>query len=229
MNGLHDCGGMDYLGPIEIEADEPVFHAEWEGRVFGLLLAIGMNGFYNLDDFRHSSENRTPSDYLNIPYFEKWLSNYEMLLAKKGIVTQQELLDARKLKDAKLPKGASPALPRTMVAAVLAGGGSARRDIGAEPRFRLGDQVVTRNINIPGHTRLPRYARCKTGVVVQDRGIFTFNDSMANLGEERPQHIYSIRFTARELWGMDASERDTSFLDLWDDHLGPATKVEGAA
>ena len=35
MNGLHDLGGMDGFGAIERETDEPVFHEQWEGRVFG--------------------------------------------------------------------------------------------------------------------------------------------------------------------------------------------------
>ena len=39
MNGVHDMGGMMGFGPVEPEPDEPVFHADWEGRVFGLTLA----------------------------------------------------------------------------------------------------------------------------------------------------------------------------------------------
>ena len=41
MNGAHDLGGMHGFGTIapEPEAEEPVFHAAWEKRVFGLRLA----------------------------------------------------------------------------------------------------------------------------------------------------------------------------------------------
>ena len=40
MNGVHDMGGMHGFGPIEIEAYEPVFHDEWEGRVYGMVTSI---------------------------------------------------------------------------------------------------------------------------------------------------------------------------------------------
>jgi nitrile hydratase len=36
------------------------------------------------------------------------------------------------------------------------------------------------------------------------------------------QHVYSVRFTARELWGEQASPRDAVYLHLWDDYLEPA-------
>ncbi|MCC2663013.1 MAG: nthB, partial [Geminicoccaceae bacterium] len=39
MNGIHDLGGMHGLGPIRPEPDEPVFHEDWERRMFGLMVA----------------------------------------------------------------------------------------------------------------------------------------------------------------------------------------------
>ncbi len=39
---------------------------------------------------------------------------------------------------------------------------------------------------------------------------------------EQPQYLYSVRFPARVLWGDEASERDSLYLDLWDAHLDPA-------
>ena len=87
------------------------------------------------------------------------------------------------------------------------------------PRFRAGERVVARNINPTGHTRLPRYARGRRGVIDRDHGVFIFADTHAMSRDKKPQHCYSVRFTARELWGTEASARDSVFVDLWDDHL----------
>ena len=53
----------------------------------------------------------------------------------------------------------------------------------------------------------------------QDHAVFVFPDTSAHEQGEKPQHVYSVRFAARELWGPEASERDTLRLDLWDDYL----------
>ena len=37
MNSIHDMGGMHGFGPIEVEKNEPVFHADWESRVYALV------------------------------------------------------------------------------------------------------------------------------------------------------------------------------------------------
>ena len=43
------------------------------------------------------------------------------------------------------------------------------------PRFAVGQRVRARNINPLGHTRLPRYARAKSGLIDRDHGIFVWN------------------------------------------------------
>jgi nitrile hydratase len=89
-------------------------------------------------------------------------------------------------------------------------------------KFRPGDRVIARNIHPTGHTRLPRYARGRRGVIERDHGVFVFPDTNAIGLGKKPQHVYSVRFAARELWGPQASPRDGVFVDLWDDHLEPA-------
>ena len=91
-----------------------------------------------------------------------------------------------------------------------------------QPHFHAGQRVRARNINPVGHTRLPRYARGKLGIVDRDHGVYVFPDTIAHSADENPQHVYSVRFTARELWGDHASPRDSVYLDLWDDYLEPA-------
>jgi nitrile hydratase beta subunit len=97
MNGIHDLGGMHGLGSIRPEPDEPVFHEDWERRVFGLSFA---GGHFNVDEFRHAIERMDPAQYLESSYYERWLASIETLLVEKGVLTREEL-DARKAKLAK--------------------------------------------------------------------------------------------------------------------------------
>lgn len=113
-----------------------------------------------------------------------------------------------------------PVLTQDMVAGLVSGGGSCRVDADVAPKFKSGDAVVVRNIHPVGHTRLPRYARGKKGVVERDHGVFVFPDTSAHGGGEKPQHVYSVRFEGREMWGEGANSR--LYLDLWDDYLDPA-------
>jgi nitrile hydratase subunit beta len=106
-----------------------------------------------------------------------------------------------------------------MVPAMIARRDSARRDAAVSPHFKVGDRVRARNIHPTGHTRLPRYARGKIGVIVRDHGVFLFPDTNAAFLGEKPQHVYSVKFAARELWGDEASLRDSVHLDMWDDYL----------
>jgi nitrile hydratase len=89
-------------------------------------------------------------------------------------------------------------------------------------RFQIGQRVRARNIHPITHTRLPRYARGKFGTIERDHGVFVFPDSNAQFLGEKPQHVYSVRFTAHELWGEQAKPLDTVYLALWDDYLEPA-------
>lgn len=98
----------------------------------------------------------------------------------------------------------------------------ARIDADLPLKFKPGDRVLTRNINIQGHTRLPRYARGRRGVIDQHHGVFIFPDTHAANGDKNPQNLYSVCFSARELWGDSGSETDKIYLDLWDDYLEPA-------
>jgi len=115
-----------------------------------------------------------------------------------------------------------PKLEADRVLHVLLKGSSARPGVPAVPRFAPGDRVRTLNIHPYGHTRLPRYARGKLGVVYWDHGVFVFPDTHAHREGAKPQHCYSVRFTAEELWGPDGSPNSMVYINLWDDHLEPA-------
>ena len=216
MNGVHDMGGQHGMGPVQYEKDEPVFHSSWEGRVYALSRAMRAWGKWSLDADRFGIESIPPVDYLRMSYYERWFNRLETYVAKYGFVTAQEL------EDGKAAAGSTPATPRLTLATSarwLSRGIASNKDPKVRPLFKVGQRVRTRNLNPTGHTRLPRYARDKTGLVIRDHGVYLFPDTNAHSQGEKRQHVYSVRFAARELWGDSASARDTVHLDLWDDYL----------
>jgi hypothetical protein len=101
-------------------------------------------------------------------------------------------------------------------------GASARVDVEMAPRFRIGQRIRMRNINPRSHTRMPRYLRDKVGVIERDYGVFAFPDAHAHGQGEAPQHVYSVKFSAKEVWGREGGERDFLVVDVWDDYMDPA-------
>jgi len=217
MNGIHDLGGMQDFGPPHIEQNEPVFHTEWERRVFAMTLACASTVKWNIDMGRWSREQMPPADYLHATYYERWLFGLEKLLVDLGAVTQGELASGH----AERPTALAP-LRTPQVQTYLRNRRHARMDDNVPAKFKVGDRVVARNQHPAGHTRLPRYARGKRGTINIDHGVFVFADTNAMTRDKKPQHCYSVRFAARELWGPAASPHDGVYLDLWDDHLDPA-------
>ena len=217
MNGVHDMGGMHGMGPVAPEADEPVFHADWEGRVHALTLASPTRG--NIDAGRHEREMIPGPDYLSMSYYEKWLRSLCELIRKHDIATREEIESGRAAPGS--PKS-EPRLKAGDVPVVLTRPGSYVRETAAPPAFALGDKVRCRNLNPTGHTRLPRYVRGHVGEVTASHGAHVFPDANARGEGEDPRHLYSVRFAARELWGEAANPRDTITLDLWEPYLDRA-------
>jgi nitrile hydratase len=219
MNGIHDMGGMHGMGRIAREKGEPVFHARWEGRVFALNRALGAWGKWNIDASRHSKEVIPPAEYLKMSYYEKFLTGLVDLAIRSGLVSQVEVTSGN---PAKGSLKATPPLTAERVPPLVRRGATARRNVSTSPRFQVGQRVRARNIHPVGHTRLPRYARGKPGVVDRVHGVFVFPDTNSQFLGENPQHVYSVRFDASELWGEQASPRDSVYIDLWEDYLEAA-------
>jgi len=216
VNGVHDMGGQHGMGPVEYEKDEPVFHAPWEGRVYALSRAIGAWRKWSLDTSRHAIELLPPVDYLRMSYYERWFHRLVTQVVRYGLVSRQEIESGRA--DPASPK-ANPVFTLARSSSWLTRGIPSSHDPTVRPLFTVGQRVRARNINPTGHTRLPRYARGRTGVIVRDHGVYIFPDTNAHFQGEKRQHVYSVRFSARELWGADASPRDSVYLDMWDDYL----------
>jgi nitrile hydratase len=226
MNGVHDMGGMHGMGPVAPEANEPVFHHNWERRAFAIAVATGYLRRWNIDMSRHSRERMPPAEYLAATYYERWLYGVHLLLVEQGLLAPGELqarLDGQRPAAAtRVPAGSGLRVLKAEDVERALTMGSAQMDDPVPPRFRPGDAVVARNIHPAGHTRLPRYARGKRGVVDRDQGVWVFPDAHADGKGKQPQRCYSVRFTARELWGTEASSRDSIYIDLFDDYLDPA-------
>jgi len=214
VNGIHDMGGMQCFGPVEREADEPVFHEAWEARLFAIRHALGAWGKWNIDASRYARELIPPADYLRMSYYERWLAGLLTQLVDVKLVTAEEL--ARGARAAGAVK-VEPALRTEGLPRLLAGSPTAR-NLDIPPAFRVGDHVRARNVQPLGHTRLPRYVRDKRGTIVRDHGIHVFPDTNAHGKGEQPQRLYSVRFDAVELWEASAA-RDAVHLDLWESYL----------
>jgi Nitrile hydratase beta subunit len=115
------------------------------------------------------------------------------------------------------------------IANALHEGRPANRKIRQRPRLVAGDKIVTRNLNPRGHTRLPRYARGKRGVVIAHHGAHVFPDTNAHGLGENPQHLYTVRFSARELWGESAEPNERVLLDVWESYLDKDKAVSRSA
>jgi len=221
MNGIHDMGGMHGFGPVIVEENEPVFHEAWEGRVFALNNAMGAWRKWSIDASRFAKEVMPPHEYLRSSYYERWLWGLEKLLVEHGFITREELE-----RRGDRPSTAVPLLPGALRAAdvprFLWNRRAARLDDPVPPKFKVGDLVVARKMQPVGHTRIPRYVRGRQGVIDRDHGVFIFPDTYAVGQGKKPQHVYSVRFTARELWGPAASPNDRVYADLWDDYLDAA-------
>ena len=219
MNSIHDVGGMECLGSLHVEENEPVFHQDWERRVFALNIA-NMWLMGPVDRLRHAVERLDPIFYLTARYYEKWLAAIEIVARDLGILSDEEMESGEVRAEFQLPH---PAPSTDQYLGLLRAGMPAERDTGRlEPRFQVGDRVLTNNDQPHGHTRLPRYARGRTGTIAIIHGTHLLPDTSAHDQGENPQPLYNVRFDATELWGKSATTGDSLHIDLWEDYLQPA-------
>ena len=218
MNGWHDLGGMHGFGPILpiCECDEPVFQDRWEARVFALTVDVEYLDKWNLDESRYAIEDQQPADYLKNSYYENWLISLERLMIEKGLITYKELESG--VMNANSPLNEFTPLHVNEVEGYIYEGSTTQMDIKRCPHFEIGDMVSVANTNSIGHTRLPRYVRGRRGVVQEQHGAHVFPDQNA-LGNRMGEYLYSVYFTAAEIWG---NVREANFgvnVDLWGTYL----------
>lgn len=215
MNGPHDLGGRHGFGPVTPEDESIRFHSDWEKRALGVTLAAGALGYWNLDASRHARECLPPATYLGASYYEIWVRALETLLQSAGEVSEAELT----ARHAHTPGLRSErCLTPEAVPRVLSAGGPTDRT-GPEPRFVVGDAVRTRNHQPSSHTRLPAYARGANGTVTAIHGCHVYPDSNARFEGDAPQPLYTVRFSATELYGADADPTLSVSIDAWEPYL----------
>src|SRR5262245_46701733 len=85
---------MDGGAALPRRNGELVFDELWHGRVFGMAVALHESGAFEWEEFRQAliaqiaaAENRGRA----FVYYEIWLATFEGLLAKRGMVTREEL------------------------------------------------------------------------------------------------------------------------------------------
>jgi nitrile hydratase len=201
VDGVHDLGGIQGFGAVEVEANEPVFHAEWERRAFRVSVAGGLGGYGR--GLRHAIERMDPVWYLSSPYYEHWVTGFATGMVEAGAIDKAEL-------DARL--GAPFDLANPVRAARLEDPGPSS----SEHRFAVGDAVRVREWHPLGHTRAPRYVQGKRGIVVRLDGVFSVPDVEYHCDRTREEPTYSVRFESMVLWGEPG---DPVHVDLWESYL----------
>ena len=216
MNGAADMGGMHGFGPVQVEVNEPVFHAEWEKKAFALNIAIGVANIWNLDAFRFARESLPPPQYLNMSYYGLWVATLENMMLQYKMTTPEELKEGRAHEPV---KKAQHAVTAAQVANMVRCGSPYERPAPAPAKFKVGDRVRARNNHPKTHTRLPRYVRGHTGEVVRIVGCHVFPDSNASKDVEDPHWLYTVRFEGRELWGSDSDPNVKVAIEAWEPYL----------
>ncbi|MFB6118703.1 nitrile hydratase subunit beta [Halosegnis sp.] len=218
MDGIHDVGGMDGLGPVDTTTHEDTFHEPWEGATYAAFVAGLGSGTFGIDAFRHSIERMPPADYLTASYYDRWVRAITRLFVERGVLDGERVRKRTRAfaaGDASVPERSDPDLLGELAAGVVDAYDSDAPP--SEPAFNEGDRVVVRSQSPSGHTRLPAYVRRATGTVTAYRGDHTYPDAAAH-GTERSEPLYNVRFDAAELWG-DRSDATAISLDLWEPYL----------
>jgi nitrile hydratase len=216
-NSIHDMGGMHGFGKVEPEADEPVFHEEWESRVYAMNRAMGPLRLWTIDQGRASQETLPPALYVSASYYQRWLLGLERRVLGHKLAGADELEAGKSLRTNDKPNRIF-----TPEDATNLNRGNFERDAPAPPRFKEGDRVKTRNFSPVTHTRLPRYARDKVGQVEAIRGCHVYPDTVATGAGEDPQWLYTVVFSGQVLWGEDSDPSLNVSIEAFEPYLMPA-------
>lgn len=198
---------MQGFGPVDVEADEPVFHEPWEGRTYALTgPAVGAAGG-NTPMFRHAIERMDPAHYLTSSYYEHWFTSAATLLVEAGVVSHEEL---------ERRAGGSFPLART---ATVTGEDIRQHLVDPGPSFSLDDHVRVRDVSFAGHTRCPGYLFGRRGTIVRVGQPEPVPEIEAHRQERVLQTTYCVRFESFELWGKDAEPNAAVNVDLYEEYL----------
>jgi nitrile hydratase len=220
MNGVHDMGGQQGFGHVQLEEAEPLFHADWESRAMAMTVALGASGQWNIDLSRSARESLPPAVYLSSSYYEIWIRGLEKLLLERSMVTQAELETGQLIEP---PIKVNKVLTRNTVDAALKAGSPTERPIDQPALFKVGQRVRALNMHPQGHTRLPRYVRGHVGTIVSLHGGHVFPD-LHTLHALPPfnvavEWLYTVVFDGPTLWGAGSDPTVEVTVDAWESYL----------
>jgi nitrile hydratase len=212
-------GGMQGFGHVQRLTAAPPFAQPWEGKAFAIGALAARIAGTNLHAFRHAIERVPPSEYL-VGYWNRWTMGAQVMMEDSGILTDEQVrARAARLSGRDVPEPPPPTPHKPQMAS---GGAGNLRSVQTPPAFAVGDRVRVADLHPSGHTRLPRYVRCRTGTVTALQPGAVFPDTAAHFAGEDPQHCYSVEFDSRELWGAGAEPFRLS-IDLFEPYLEPVT------
>lgn len=215
MDGIHDLGGKQGYGPIDVGESEDPFHYPWEARLFGITRAYTRPVPITLDWFRFTRETIEPAEYLNRLYYDQWLEAHEVMAIFGGAFTVEEVSTG---KSAGPIDGLPPPMTPDKVDKLTKAMTRFDRPSDAEPAFTQGDQVTAKPNGSTGHTRLPQYVRGRTGKVEAFRGFHILPDTNMT-GGEAAEALYCVSFLAADLWPEASRRPDRVYLDLWESYF----------
>ena len=213
MDGPHDLGGKPGFGKIQVTRDDPPFHHEFQARMWGMAQCTDADS-WTIDWWRHVRELIEEKDYLERDYFDSWAQTQLAAFINTGTITLEEGIHGT---GDRIP---TPE-PVSAEQAMALDRRSAHRfdgEIDEPPAFNPGDNVRTIASSTPGHTRLPGYARDKSGIIHAWHGAHVLPDLSAR-GIVEYHHLYSVVFTGDELWPEQTGSNDRVYIDLWQDYL----------
>ena len=218
MDGIHDLGGRQGFGKVDVKEAEQAFHSDWEARAYGIVRAMSKAPGWTIDKFRFTREQIEPADYLTRPYYDQWLQCYAALMVSSGVASVEEIASGH------TQTGPADLGPPRGPDAVAGERSDARtyfdRPGGPPPVFSVGSAVQTKAHAKSGHTRLPSYIRRHKGEVSHVRGTFVFPDDSAQ-GIDHAEQLYTVVFKASEIWPGEGCTH-LVHLDLWESYLDPS-------
>jgi nitrile hydratase subunit beta len=219
VDGIADMGGTSGWGSLHPPAsDEPVFGESWQGKAFALAILSSRvaYGGINTDAVRHALERLDEAAYLGDGYYGRWLNGGELMLTERSILAPGAIeARARNLRGEHV---AEPPIPEPARPDYAPAGPGSLRTVDFAPAFSVGERVRAKDMSPPGHTRLPGYIRGHIGVVEVIQPAAVLPDTNADFLGENAQHVYSVRFDSRELWGAGA-ESFAVTAELYESYL----------
>ena len=171
-----------------------------------------------------------PGEYLQSRYYQHWLHGLEQLLLESGLIALDELPYTNSKPAAAAPKEGetsnktplpATAIPAEKIAAILSRGGPADYPAQHPAKFSIDEEVRVLQNHPKGHTRAPRFIRGQHGLITQYRGSYLLPDDHSLPHPcKTPAHLYSVRFSAQDLWGVQIAEVNSAvYVDVFEPYL----------